>query len=74
MAVKWALGRLKHVLVIDYEQCELLWMGVFPEVRNASRSGFPDFYHTSASILCAAGKSLTCVRPRRKETTRPSRR
>ncbi|RDW68934.1 uncharacterized protein DSM5745_08694 [Aspergillus mulundensis] len=53
-------------LVTDYERCERLWIGVLPEVRNASRSGFPASYHTGVTQLIAAGRTLTRERPRRK--------
>lgn len=61
-------------LVTDYERCERLWEGVFPEIRNASRSGFPASFHTGISELCAAGRSVTMTkrggRPRRRRGRR----
>ncbi|KAL4912861.1 hypothetical protein BDW62DRAFT_216017 [Aspergillus aurantiobrunneus] len=52
-------------LLSDQERCQRLWEGVLPEIRKASRSGFPSCYHTGVTELCAAARSLRGGRPRR---------
>ncbi|KAL5041965.1 hypothetical protein BDW71DRAFT_156374 [Aspergillus fruticulosus] len=58
-------------LVTDYERCGRLWMVVLPGLRNASQPGFSTSYRTGISQLCAAGRSLTRERPRRKRRRGP---
>ncbi|KAI9368328.1 hypothetical protein BJX61DRAFT_537334 [Aspergillus egyptiacus] len=45
-------------LVSDDERCQRLWEGVLPEIRAASRQGYPTSFHAGLSDLCSVAKLI----------------